>query len=251
MIDPQLIEKYQKILSQDPQSKLFAPLADALRESGDLPQAERVALEGLRRHPEYVGGVVILGRILIDKKEFTQALPHLEKALQLSSENILAYQLMAEVQLQLKKPAQALKAHKMVLFFNPLNEKSQRAVEKLEKLTAIDYDEDVFEFKHKPAVGNQKGGASLERNLALIDALILRNDLDRSKELLAEVQKDFPQDKKVNERLKLLEMSHEEAVPLEPLPPKRKVILQNQIRALENVLKALDDRISLESELQP
>ena len=54
----QLSDKY----ARHPASRIFAPLADAYRKAGRLDEATTVAQQGLRHHPDYVAGRVVLAR---------------------------------------------------------------------------------------------------------------------------------------------------------------------------------------------
>src|SRR5207237_333257 len=51
-------------LKADPKSRLFFPLAEELRKSGALPEAEEVLRSGLTHHPTYLSAWVSLGRVL-------------------------------------------------------------------------------------------------------------------------------------------------------------------------------------------
>ena len=77
-IDAATVEKYQKILEKDPNSQVFAPLAEAYREMGMLPEAQKVVTAGVQRHPQFVGGLVTFARIYRDLKQPTRALEALK-----------------------------------------------------------------------------------------------------------------------------------------------------------------------------
>ena len=83
------IQKYEKMLEEDPHSRAFAPLAEAYRKAGNLEDAIRVAEAGLEVHPEYTGGLVVLGRTLYEKKEFDRAAEVLKKAVTETPESYL------------------------------------------------------------------------------------------------------------------------------------------------------------------
>jgi predicted Zn-dependent protease len=135
-IDPATVEKYQKILEKDPNSQVFAPLAEAYREMGMLPEAQKIVTAGVQRHPQFVGGLVTYAKVLRDAGQLGRALEALKKATTLAPENILAHQLLAETHLASKNAKEALKAFKMVLFLNPNSQSAQKAVQKLNTLTS-------------------------------------------------------------------------------------------------------------------
>lgn len=215
-LNDEAIEKYQKILLKDPTSKAFAALAEAYRERGKAKEAEAVARKGLRHNAEYVSGYVALARALMDQDRIDEALPVVQKATQFDPENILALQLLGACHLYLQNTKSALKAFKMVLFLNPQSEKARKAVEKLETLTAADFDEDVFSMKPLKPLSQaphdedeQRSSAEemerqLEQQLSMFDALLVRNEIPRASYLLRELAKMFPSHPGVLKRESLL-----------------------------------------------
>lgn len=259
-ISADTLSQYERTLRKDPQSKVFAALADAYRELNRWDEAEAMAKDGVERHPEYVGGYLVLSRILILTQRADEAEEFLKKAVQLAPENLLAYQLLGQAYVSLKRPQEALKAHKMVLFLNPMSEKSRQAVEKLETLTALDYDDEVFEMRplgkslDAPAPLDTGSGAEtgkarsqmrqgdLERSLSLIDALIVRNDLGRAREQLREVSEEFPDSIEVQKRWAYFEEDSavEEIETLRPDLSRERRTVERKRALLENLLRRID-----------
>lgn len=262
-IDQATFEKYQKILAKDPSSKLFAPLADAFRERGQLEKAQQVAHQGIQLHPDYVGGYTVLSRIYFEQKKLNECIETLNQVLTLAPENLTAYQLLAEAHTELRQLDLALKAHKMALFLNPLNEKSRKAVEKLEVLSAKEYEADVFELKplgsdkaldaatqQNPSQastheGSPEGPLDIRRTLALIDAWIVRGDLESARTQLQIALQHAPTNIELQKRQKLLiidedgdEEADEMAQPIQPQPPRERVLLERKIQILHRLLEA-------------
>lgn len=239
------IRQYEKALQKDPASKVFAPLADAYRELGRLPEAEALARDGIRRHPEYVGGYLALARVFISNRRSEDAEGCLKKAIEVSPENLLAYQLLGQVYVELKRPQDALKAHKMVLFLNPLSEKSRQAVEKLETLSATDYDDELFEMRplreqtrSTMAVGKSLAN-NLERGLSFIDALIVRNELGQAREMLQELTAQYPDSAEIQRRWSFFgddTVPTDHGEPLRPLMNRERQIWQRKKELLESLL---------------
>ncbi len=273
-IDAATIEKFKQALQKDPNSQIFATLAEAYRELKMLPEAEKTVRDGMKRHPNFVGGLVTLGRILQDLGKYQEALAPLKKAAQLAPENILAHQLMGEMFLQLEQPKDALKSFKMVLFLNPNSKTAKNAVSKLESLSADEYDDEVFEMTklhkmkivdtsdNKPltldarAINNPDASRNraLERMLSLIDAFIVRNDLEKAHLLLKDTHVEFGDHPEIQRRMKSLQvkttLTPEEAVPLKPLQPTQSGSLKNlrhddnrdrKIRTLKNILENIEE----------
>lgn len=276
-LDAQTIEKYQIILSKDPASQVFAPLAESYREMGLHKEAEKVAREGIKRHPQFVSGLVTLAKILRDLEKYDEALLHLKKAISLASENILAHQVCGEIHLARREPKEALKSFKMVLFMNPHSQSAKKAVQKLESLTADEYDDELFQMaklntikpldqkndgsqpaKTTPAnapqvVLNGEGkteGAlprGMERVLSLIDAFIVRNDLEKAQWMLEDASKEYGQHPEILRRSKALRSRSgdaenlDTATPLRPLQNRKEASKQKRIETLELLLRRIED----------
>lgn len=234
------IERLKSQYEQNPNSQVFAALAELYRETGQLKLAEKIAREGVKKHQRFATGILVYGRIMKDLNELDQAEIYLKKAVQLSPESILAHQLCGELYLQLKKPKEALKAYKMVLLLKPNSNTARRAVNRLESLTADEYDEETFQISKlsalsqkappEPVVNDKPVSTvsnieelrqqstqskyevefkkanekAIERILSLVDAFIVRNDLNRALELLTEAENEFDRHPEIEKRKKLI-----------------------------------------------
>lgn len=259
------IEKYQEILRQDPRSKIFAALADAYREKGLFTEAETTARKGIDLHPEYIGGYVALGKLLCSQKRFAEALPFLNKAAQLSPENLLAHELLGQAFIELGKPQEALRAHKMTLFLHPENQRSRRAVEKLETLSAREFEDDLFQMSPlpkamahlNPSPPEQRSTSETQllenkdelrlrdRQLSLIDALIVRHELEQASQVAEKLFYQLPEDPEVRKRWDLLKDSMEDASELRPVLSREKAVIEKQIQSLRKILKRLHEMQTL------
>ena len=253
-IPVETIRQYEKALQKDPQSKIFAPLADAYREMGRVDEAEALARDGIRRHPQYVGGYLALARVFMTHRRSEDAETCLKKAIEVSPENLLAYQLLGQVYVDLKRPQEALKAHKMVLFLNPLSEKSRQAVEKLETLSATEYEDELFEMRSlkeeqprgpltiAPRTSSTEArsglASNLERSLSFIDALIVRNELGRAREMLYELSQQYPDSTAIQRRWSYFDDAGtpEPEESLRPLMNRERQIWERKRALLEEIL---------------
>ena len=224
-VNPEFVERYQLELQKDPKSRVFAPLAEAYRKMGLIEEARRICERGVSYHKNFAGGHVAYAKVLLDLKLPDAALPHLETACKLSPDNLLAHSLLGDTLLQLRKPKDALKAFKMVLFLNPGDQRAQAAVKKWEFLTADEYDDEVFEMKpvfeatqakaavnfdeeleqlleenSLPSLSQTSPGSSridlaqrharaLERAVSLADAFTIRNDLEAAMKVLDDAER--------------------------------------------------------------
>lgn len=97
---PPEINKYLAILSKDPGSMVFAPLAEAYRKTGMLDEAIATAQDGLKLHPNYVSGMVALGRAYFEKGALTEARETLEQVHAMAADNIIAANILEEIRKQ-------------------------------------------------------------------------------------------------------------------------------------------------------
>lgn len=261
---PDAVARFEEVLRKDPNSQVFAPLADAYREEGRLQEADRLSSDGVRRHPQFAGGWVVRGKVLKDLRRAKEAEEALRKATKLAPENLLALQLLGEVCLEQKNPKESLKIFKRVLFLNPLAEKAKRIVAKLESLTADEYGEDLFAMtKLKPLEEKSAAPApaaaakpaapgeapkGLVRMLSLIDAFIVRNDIHRASQLVDETRVEFGEHPEIEQRQKLLQRrkasqlsaAAETAEPLAPLSSREEAIRRRKLEKLQSLLRHIE-----------
>lgn len=275
-MDSESMQRYETLMKKDPYSKAFAPLADAYFENQQIDRAESLVRDGLRKHPEFPAGLVVYAKVLKARGQLQASLELLRKATRLSSDHILAHQLLADVLLELKKPQEALKAYKMVLFLNPKAPKALQMVQKLESLSALDFEEETFALtklapvtslsKAQPLsegeTANETTKSSdmkgLQRMLSLIDAFIIRNDLVKASELLEESQREFGAHSEITRRLAVIRSrglsSHlasqnaGDPSPLRPLASREKMIVQKKLETLRMLLRKI--RTLSENELR-
>ncbi len=81
------IEFFAQKMSENPQSPLFARLADLYIGKEQAVEAVKLSEEGIKLFPKYYAGYVVLGRAHLALKEFSKANSSFEKALELSPFN--------------------------------------------------------------------------------------------------------------------------------------------------------------------
>lgn len=257
-INPELIEKYQILLQKDPKSQVFAPLTEAYRKMGLIEEAFRIAVRGVQFNPNFAGGRIALAKVFLDRDNLSGAIDELEKSVELSSDNILAHQTLGECYLRSKRPKDALKSFKMVLFLAPANEKAAKAVKKLESLTADEYEEDLFEMKPLPNMGftteqperlkpigdTKPITQDLERVLSLVDAYIVRNDTEKARQALTDSEVYFGQHPELVKRLKLVNQRalEVEETPVSKPPNRNLEVLERKIEFLRGLLSHIQDK---------
>lgn len=263
-LSTETIEKYQTTYQKDPNSQVFAPLIEAYIQMGLLKEAEQIGRHGIKKHPEFPGGRLAFAKVLLELKKIEEAYEELKKATELAPENIAAQKLYAQTCLEMKKTKEALKAYKMLLFLNPQNETAQKAVQKLESLTADEYEDEVFSMEHLKPLANNKDSshktekrdnviaaakkvgqptlspiAEFERKLSLADAFLVRFETDKAKSLLQDLQKEFGPRKEITNRLYLLsqnQSSTDESEIIEPMTSRNQQAHSYKLQLLEELL---------------
>lgn len=91
------IEKLQRRWQENPLGLTFAPLAEAYRKEGMLPDALELLEMGLWRHPNYVPAHIVRGRCFVDGRADSAAETAFSRVLDLDPENVLALKGLAEI----------------------------------------------------------------------------------------------------------------------------------------------------------
>ena len=155
-----VVKRYERILRENPKSPAFCPLAEIYRMRKETDVAERLCLQGLKRHPRHYGGRIALARIYRDKDRLPEALQQLSRAKGIDPENPVAYELTGEICLQQKNSAAALQAYKMVLFLNPWNRFAAQIVRQSESSKSAGGAEDRSEKSRRKNSSGKKALSS-------------------------------------------------------------------------------------------
>jgi tetratricopeptide (TPR) repeat protein len=96
-VDLNELERYLRIYQENPDSRVFAPLADMYRRLGKFSEAEQICREGLQRHPYYAGGKVALAYVLLDTVRLEEARTEIEAVVTYYPDNLLARKILVRV----------------------------------------------------------------------------------------------------------------------------------------------------------
>jgi predicted regulator of Ras-like GTPase activity (Roadblock/LC7/MglB family)/cytochrome c-type biogenesis protein CcmH/NrfG len=113
-----LIDKIQT----HPNPILYARLAELYKVDGQVDQTLATCQKGIKAFPKYGGTYLVLGQILVEKKEWNNSVAQLEKSVELDKYNYLALKLLAQVYMELGRPADAVKQLEAILYFAPGDE---------------------------------------------------------------------------------------------------------------------------------
>jgi predicted regulator of Ras-like GTPase activity (Roadblock/LC7/MglB family)/predicted Zn-dependent protease len=101
------ISKCEEILSQNPESLVFAALADAYRKKGDLSRAFHTCSQGLKLHPTYGPGHLVMARINLERGMYTEAEKELASAEQSDGRTRATELLLAQILIKRDQPKEA------------------------------------------------------------------------------------------------------------------------------------------------
>ena len=87
----------ERIVSQDPSSPLYLPVAERMREQGRVEEAIRLCEERRGRPGQGVGDHVVLGRCYLVAGRLTEARAQFEAAVALDRENVVALKALAGI----------------------------------------------------------------------------------------------------------------------------------------------------------
>jgi len=123
------INKCQKILDTDPNSQIFAALAEACRRNGDLEKAFRVCQDGLRVHPDYGAAHVVMAKVNLDRGLYDWAEAEVCKARELDGNNRSIELLLAEIYIYKGEYKAAIKLLRKLAETDPDNDHVRRLLE--------------------------------------------------------------------------------------------------------------------------
>ncbi len=154
-----ILIKYLKAYEQNPQSRVFAPLAETYRKMGMSDKAMNILRNGIKANPDYVLGYLGLSFCYFDQGQFQLAYSTLRPFVTKNRDNLRLQKLFAQVCYKIGHHEEALETYKYILFINPRDEEAKEKVHELEdtyvKMAVLDspvkdFDDeesDFFEIK--------------------------------------------------------------------------------------------------------
>ncbi len=127
-IDSRIL-KCQKILEMDPNSQIFAALAEAYRKKGELEKAFQVCHSGLRIHPNYGAAHLVMAKVNLDRGLYDWAATEVEKAREAGGDLRTIELLLAEINIYKGEFQAAIKSLKRLSTSDPGNMHVKRLLE--------------------------------------------------------------------------------------------------------------------------
>jgi tetratricopeptide (TPR) repeat protein len=132
-----IIQKYQKTLVENPDSRVFAPLAESYRRLSLHDRAFEVLKEGIKRNPDYVLGYLVLASCYADKDEHQLVYTTLRPLVHNNRDNLRLQKLFAQSCLKLQHIDEALETYKYLLFMNPKDTEIAERVKELDNISPV------------------------------------------------------------------------------------------------------------------
>ncbi len=123
------IAKCEKILAENPNSQIFAALADAHRRKGQLDRALEIGRSGLKLHPNYGSAHLVMAKIHMDRQMYELAEKELEEAIRLEGRTRATELLLCEIFIHKKKIPDALSVLEKLHITDPENQEVKYLLE--------------------------------------------------------------------------------------------------------------------------
>ena len=128
------ISKCERILVQDPNSQIFAALADSHRKKGEFERAFRICQNGLKVHPSYGAAHVIMSKINLDRGLYDWAEIEAKRAAELDGRTRTIEMLLSEIYIYKGEFASAIKLLKRLHESDPNNAQIKKLLDIARKL---------------------------------------------------------------------------------------------------------------------
>jgi len=130
------IAKCQKILEADPNSQIFAALADAYRKKGLAQKALEICKKGLEANPDYASAYVVLAKVFIDQNNFEEADRQIQKAIHAGGRTRSVDLLQSEILIKLGQTTKARVILEKLHNSDPTSDTIKALLETLENAVA-------------------------------------------------------------------------------------------------------------------
>lgn len=128
------IAKCNKILNENPNSQIFAALAEAYRKNGELDKAFRICQTGLKIHPDYGSAHMVMAKINLDKGLYDWSEMEAKKATELDGDSHATDLLLAEIQIRRGEFTKATRILDKLQTADPNNQHVMKLLELAKKI---------------------------------------------------------------------------------------------------------------------
>lgn len=125
------IGRFEAQYRENPDSLVFARLADACRKNGDPERALSILADGIGRHPDYPSAHIVRARCLVDLDRLADAEAALRRVVELDAQNLVAIQGLANLAERRDDPAEAVRWYEQIATLDPMNVEAAAALARL------------------------------------------------------------------------------------------------------------------------
>jgi predicted regulator of Ras-like GTPase activity (Roadblock/LC7/MglB family) len=165
------IEKCRKILSEHPDSQIFAALAEAYRKKGELDKAFEICRGGLKNHPDYGAGHLIMAKINFDREMYSEAEKELLFAIKADGRTRVTEQLLAQIMVKKGEFKEAKSAVEKLLSTDKRNPILKSLLEDVQKGLKEERRRGVVFTPTEIPVREEEKPFKVEKNLPYSEAL--------------------------------------------------------------------------------
>jgi tetratricopeptide (TPR) repeat protein len=228
------IERLKEKVDNDPNSKLFIPLAEEYKKAGMFDEAIDVLIKGLEKQPGYMSARVSLGKILFERGMLQEAKAEFEKVIGAIPDNLYAHKRLAEIYRDLGERDRAVKEFKTVLKLNPMDEWAATNLSDMEggskphpKVQETAKDKETFQFGPEAVTEIEEEKSSQPQRVS--------DEIPVSEEIIEGV------DIASSETVEVAEEAVGDVIEAEELP-------EEEILSFENIFK--ESEIAVESDIR-
>lgn len=127
------IQYLEKKLQDNPESILFARLADSYLKAERIDDALRVCEEGVRKHPHYVTGHLILGKCYLAKRLYDQAEREFKRVLLFDPKHLSAHKHIGDLMKKIGWENTYEMSYRRIAKIDPLNEDVRAVLREIER----------------------------------------------------------------------------------------------------------------------
>lgn len=191
------IARYRGILQEDPQSRVYVPLADLLRQHGETEEALVLLENGLVRDPGHQSAMVVLGCTLLQAGRQDHGVKVLQRVLELSPENFVVLRLLAEHFLSIDGFTHAIPLLERLVDYEPDQKEWAKLLTDARERLVQDHNNPAADPTDETVPSADQGMATM----TLVDIMVSQGYLDKAMAALERMLQHNPDRPDVQERL--------------------------------------------------
>jgi len=195
------ITELKKKLEENPDSLVFAPLADAYRKQGNLEEAFKLCKKGLEKHPNNASARVVLGRVYQSQGKVQEAASELKKVLELDPENLMAHSLLGSIYMEKGDHQAAIEEYQKILTLNPDDEETQASLKQAIEKAAGESQPGPVSKKPPLQVEKKSAAKDSTATLTVAELYLKQGHYDKAIEVFRELLADDPQNLMLRQKL--------------------------------------------------